>query len=223
MAVQKGLRRLGRIGLHKTAIAVRQIHAEEVHLLPHSADDRHGFPKIHLCMTRRVGQRHEHLPVRQLLHPYMLLHRRVAAPVAMFIAQPLEDPHCRVPLLDRRLGIIGQYLIDDRLKRHQHPPHHRLRPPIARRFGKAHHLLDRSGVFAKPAGCLPDAQSLMRHSPTYSQIGLHPIHLPALRSRGPEDLSRPADAILFSRADHHHGGLPCSIFAKPHTAAQRRQ
>ena len=65
VAVQKGLGGLRRIGLHKAAVAVRQVQHEVVHLPLHTADDRHRRAEITLGVARRMGQRHEHLLLRR--------------------------------------------------------------------------------------------------------------------------------------------------------------
>ena len=62
MPVEEGLGRLARIGLHEAGVRLRQVHAEEVDLLPNAADHRHRLAEIHLRMAGRVRQRHEGLP-----------------------------------------------------------------------------------------------------------------------------------------------------------------
>ena len=56
---------LRRIGLHKTSIAVRQVHRKEVDLAFNPSDLRQCLAKIHLRMARIVPQRHEHLAMLQ--------------------------------------------------------------------------------------------------------------------------------------------------------------
>ncbi len=58
MAVQERLGRLPQKGLHEAGVRLRQIHAQEVHLLAHPADHPDRLAKVHLRMPRRVGQRH---------------------------------------------------------------------------------------------------------------------------------------------------------------------
>ena len=91
-----------RIGLHEAGVGVRQVHAEEVDLLPHAADHGHRLAEVDLGMAGRMGQRHEGLPPLRPADPHVVLHHRVAAGIAVLVAQTLEDPLGRVPLLDRR-------------------------------------------------------------------------------------------------------------------------
>jgi maleate cis-trans isomerase len=50
MAIEERFGRLARIRLHKARIRLRQVHAEEVDLLPDAADHADRFAKIHLAM-----------------------------------------------------------------------------------------------------------------------------------------------------------------------------
>ena len=59
MPVQERLGRLARIRLHEAGVRLRQVHAQKVHLLAHAADDPDRLAKIHLRMSRRVGQRYK--------------------------------------------------------------------------------------------------------------------------------------------------------------------
>ena len=92
MPIKERLGRLPRIGLHEAGVRLWQIQAEEMYLLPNPADLRHRLAEIHLRMARRVGQRHEDFPPARPLPPHMILHHRVAAAIAMLVAQPFEDP-----------------------------------------------------------------------------------------------------------------------------------
>ena len=101
MAALERFGRLARIRLHKARIRLRQVHAEEVDLLPHTADHRDRFAKIHLAMPGWVRQRHERLTTPRPADTDIILHHRVAVGEVMPIAQPLEDPLRRMPLLHR--------------------------------------------------------------------------------------------------------------------------
>src|SRR5215469_531762 len=70
MTITEGLAALRRIGLHQTAVAVRQVHREEVDLALHSANNRERFTEVDLSMSRIVPQGHEHLarPLAPLVH-----------------------------------------------------------------------------------------------------------------------------------------------------------
>ena len=64
---------------------MRQVHHKEMGLLLHASDDHHRLAKIRLRMARRVGKRHEHLPVALFTLPDVILHDGVAAGEAMLI------------------------------------------------------------------------------------------------------------------------------------------
>ena len=99
MPVAERFRRLRRVGLHEAAIAVRQIEGEEVQLPRHPADHRPRLAEVHLGMAQRMHQRHEHLSRADTPLPDVVLHYGVAAGEAVLVAQTLEDPLRRVPLL----------------------------------------------------------------------------------------------------------------------------
>lgn len=114
VAVQECLRRLGRIGLHKAGIRLRQVHAEEVELTTNAADHADRFAKINLRMTRWMRQRHEGLAASRAGDPDIILHHRVATVEPVFVAQPLKDPLRRVPLLHRTSPVRLQDRVDHR-------------------------------------------------------------------------------------------------------------
>ena len=97
VAVDPGLGRRRRIATHEAGVAVRQVHDEEMRLLPHPADDHHRLAEIGLRIPRRMRQRHEHLAAAAQALPHMILHDRVAAGEAVLIAKPLEHPLRSVP------------------------------------------------------------------------------------------------------------------------------
>ena len=113
MAVEKGFRRLRRIGLHEGRIRMRQIHEEHVHLLPDAADHADRLAEIHLRVAGRMRQRHKGLPGPRSREPHILLHRRVAAVEAVLGAEPIVNPLGGMPLLRRRRHIGRQNRIDD--------------------------------------------------------------------------------------------------------------
>jgi hypothetical protein len=124
---------------------VRQVEAEEVDLLPDTADRRHRLAEIRLRVAGRVGERHEHLP-----HPLppladVAVHGRAAAGKAALSAQALENPLGRVPLLGRGCAVRRQ----DRGERRELRTCGRLPTPVARRYGKAQHLAHRVAVDAE--------------------------------------------------------------------------
>ena len=68
-------------------------------LAPNAGDEDHGFAKVRLRMTRRMGQRHEHLAETAPPLAHVILDDGLTTLKAMLIAKALEDPLRRVPLL----------------------------------------------------------------------------------------------------------------------------
>ena len=56
---------LRRIGLHKTSIAVRQVHRKKMDLALDPGDLRQHLAKIHLRMAGIMPQRHEYFAMPQ--------------------------------------------------------------------------------------------------------------------------------------------------------------
>ena len=90
---------LRRIGLHKTGVAVRQVHRKKVDLAFNPGDLRQRLAKIHLCMAGIVPQWHKYFAMSQPPRQHVVLNDRDPASVAVLVAKPLEDPLRRVPLL----------------------------------------------------------------------------------------------------------------------------
>ena len=93
------LRRRRRVGRNKAGIAVRKRHDEKMRAMHDAGNDRIRLAKVRLGMTRRVRQRHEHLPQTKVPFANVILHDRLLARAAMFVTKTLEDPLRRVPLL----------------------------------------------------------------------------------------------------------------------------
>ncbi len=55
MAFQESFGRLGRKGLHKTVVGVRQIEGHEMRRLLYPGNDHHRRAEIRLRLTRRVA------------------------------------------------------------------------------------------------------------------------------------------------------------------------
>ena len=149
------LRRLRRIRLHETGVAVRQVHGEEVDLPFHPADHRQRLAKVRLRMPRIVPQRHKHLPLPLTARQHVILHDRQPADVAVLVAQTLEYPLRRVPLLRRPALILFQDPVDDPDKRIQLRPHRRPAAPVSRRNRKRQHLRHRPRIYPKSTRRLP--------------------------------------------------------------------
>jgi hypothetical protein len=85
-------------------------------------------------------QRHEHLALAQLPQPHVVLHDRVAARVAVLVAQPLEDPLGGVTLLPAFRLVVFQNLIDGPDPGAQLGPTYGLQPPVTRWHCVPQHL-----------------------------------------------------------------------------------
>jgi hypothetical protein len=83
-----------------------------VRLALHAADHGHRFSEVSLCVSRRMLQRNEHLPLTQLSEPHVVLHNRVAARVAVLVTQAFEDPFGRVALFFAAGLVFFQNLVD---------------------------------------------------------------------------------------------------------------
>src|SRR5260221_7323526 len=122
-------------------------------------------------------QRHEHFALAQLPEPHVVLHNRVAAPVAVLIAQPFEDPFGRMTLLFATRLVVFQNLVDG-----SHPgvrlgSARWLLPPIAGRNRVPQHLP--YGLASQPelAGRLAFTHLLDDDRSPNPRIQLHCVHL----------------------------------------------
>ena len=100
-AVEKRLRRLGRIGFDEAGVGLGKIKAEDVHHRLHPADHAHTLAKIDLGVAGRMRKWHERFARPRPGAAHIILHHRVASREAMLIAQPLENPLGGVALLGR--------------------------------------------------------------------------------------------------------------------------
>ena len=89
VAVQEGLGGLGRVGLHKAAVAVGQVEDEAAGLLLHAADDHQGLAEVALAVPRRMGQRDEHLLGLSAMLPDVVLDDGVLTVEAVLVPEPL--------------------------------------------------------------------------------------------------------------------------------------
>ena len=98
---------------------MRKRHDEKMRAMHDAGNDRIRLAKVHLGMTRRVRQRHEHLPQTKVPFANVILHDRLLAREAMFVTKTLEDPLRRVPLLAVNRAIPFQNAVDDIRERRQ--------------------------------------------------------------------------------------------------------
>ena len=215
VAVDPGLGRRRRIATHEAGVAVRQVHDEEMRLLPHPADDHHRLAEIGLRIPRRMRQRHEHLAAAPLALPHVILHDRVAAGEAMLVAKPFEHPLRGVPLFAVNLAITLQPAIDDPGELVQLRPPHRDRPPISGRYREGQHLADAVTRDAKMPGRLSLAHAF-RTSQANLAIHLHGDDPPAL----PRNCRKDKGGRLLRRPQR---GQPAATVADFSTAVLRQR
>ena len=141
MAVHPGLGRGRRIGADEAGVAMRQVEGEEVRRLLDPADHHRCFAEIGLSVAGRVMQRHEHLPPAAAMLADVILHDGVAAGEPVLVAQPIEHPLGRVPLLGALAEILPQPLVDDPGEPVQLRPPDLGPSPVPRRHREAQHLL----------------------------------------------------------------------------------
>ena len=163
MAITECLRRLGRIGLHKDRIAVRQRDDKKAHLPGHATDYRPGLAKIRLGMTRWMRQRNKRLLQAQAPRMYIIPHHRIAAIKATFLTQPIIDPLDRMALLLRHPYIIMQYLVDKAGMRVALRTPQRHMPAITQWHRMRHHLRNRPSVYPKATRSFPLANTLAQY------------------------------------------------------------
>jgi hypothetical protein len=96
---------------------VRRRQREVVRFAPDPADLAERLAEVHLGVPGRMRQGHEHLLGPALLLPNVVGDDGDAAGEAVLVAQPLEDPPRRVPLLVRKGPVRLQDLVDDREER----------------------------------------------------------------------------------------------------------
>ncbi len=92
---------------------MRQLNHQKVDLAFDTADDRKGFAKVCLGMTRWMSQRYEHLPLTLPGRKDVILHNGDAASISMLVTQPFEHPLRRMLLLPGNGLISFQNRIDD--------------------------------------------------------------------------------------------------------------
>src|SRR6185312_9451938 len=142
----------------------------------------HGqrLAKVGLRLPGRVRQRHEHLLSARPARPHVVLHDGVAAPVAVLLTQPVEDPLRRMPLLCRPPLILLQHGVDHARPLIQLRPPRRLFPPVARRHRIAQHLAHRLAGQPKLRRHTPLALAFHHHRSPHPTVELHSVHPPGV-------------------------------------------
>ena len=135
MPVQECLGGLGRIGLHEAAVAVGQVQDKAVGFPLDTADDHQGLAEVALGVSRRMGQRHEHLLGLAAVLSYIVLDYGALTVEPVLIPQPLEDALYRVALLPGTPEVVLQDPVDDTGEGLQLRLPGRRLPAVARRHG----------------------------------------------------------------------------------------
>jgi hypothetical protein len=153
-----------------------------VQLAPDPADLAERLAEVHLGVPGRMRQGDEHLLGPTLLLPDIVGDDRDAAGEAVLVAQPLEDPLRRVPLLLGQGPVRLQDLVDDRNERVELRARRRLRSPVSRRHRMLEDLRHRLAVDPEQPGRRSPAQPIDMTRSSHTRIELHRIHLPAFSS-----------------------------------------
>ena len=219
--VQPSLRRRRRAGRNKAGIAVRKRHDEKMRAMHDAGNDRIRLAKVRLGMTRRVRQRHEHLPQTKVPFANVILHDRLLAREAMFVTKTLEDPLRRVPLLAVNRAILFQNAVDDIRERRQLRALRRLASPISRRFRMQQYLGNRLAIDPELARSFPPAQTLTMTRQSHWSIKIHSVHPPpSIRSILTKAIDGP---ILVRRRNRTNRPLHWGIIAPPFSRRSRTQ
>ena len=149
-----------RVGRNEARVAVGKAHDEKMRPQQNTGDDRIRLAEVCLSVTRRVHQRHEHLPETITPFPHVILDDGLFTRKAMFIAKTLEYPLRRMALLAVDRTVLFQNTIDDIRERVQLRALRWLAAAIARRLRMSEHLLHRLASNAKPTGRFSLAQPI---------------------------------------------------------------
>ena len=168
MAVQEGLGGLRRVSLHEAAVAVGQVDDAAVGLPLGAADDHQGLPEVALGVSRRMGQRHEHLLGLTAILSDVVLDRGVSAVEPVLVPEPLEDALGRVALLPGTPVVVLQDPVDDAGVGLQLGTPGRDLSPVSRRHGVA-------SILRTVSRCRPNVRAASRR--------LIPSTITALRTR----------------------------------------
>ena len=117
VALEERLGALAREGAGEDRVGVRQGHDEDRHLGRPAVEGDLGLAEVDLGLAGRVGQRDEDLGGAAPPGPDGVLDDGQAAPVAVLVPEPVEDPLGGVPLLLRGLPVVLEDLVDDRQER----------------------------------------------------------------------------------------------------------
>ena len=167
MPVQKGFGRLGRVGFDEDGIRMRQVQTEVVNPCLDAAQIDVGFAEIDLGTAGRMRQRDKNFLLSQAFLGHEFAHHGVAALIAVFITQALEDPNGGVALFLENVTVVQQDLIDDADEGAELRRYRWVFALITRRHGMTEHLADGLAADAKPFRCGALALVLDHHGTPY--------------------------------------------------------
>jgi hypothetical protein len=132
-------------------------------------------------LTRQMAQRDECLTLVATTRADVTLELSIHTAVTLFVAEPTVDLGGGTPLLGRSIFVVGQDLVDDRVKRSQN----RGRPLPRRRNGTSMSLLedlsDRVSRVSELANTLLDRHPIAMGAPDGTVI-IHRKHVLGLRA-----------------------------------------
>ncbi len=148
-----------------------------------AADDHIRLTKICLGMSRRMAQRHVHLPLTLPGGKNVILHDGDATGKAILITKALKDTLRSMPLLLQALAIVFKDLVDNAYEWVQLGPGRCLLAAIPRGRWKRQHLIDRAPINAKHPCRFAAAHTLNLYRITYATIQFQLLHSPLCKSR----------------------------------------
>src|SRR5438128_4438259 len=166
-------------------------------------------------MSRRMGERHEHLARPRTRQPDIVFYDRIAAGKAVFDSQPFKNPLRRVPLLRWRRLICLEDRIDDWNERSKLRPLRFLAAHVAGRRRIATHLGDRLPAQSENPCRLPPALPFNKNKPSNRCVNLHCKHpRPSFRIKVRKG-SAPKVAGFYSATQPQYAAAPWPTIAPP--------
>ena len=141
-----------------------------------AANHGNGFAEVHLGMSRRMNQRHEHLLRPLAPTSNVVLYNRDLAREPVLVAEPLEDTLRCMPLLLQPILVGCQNRINNAGELVELRPKRRLPAHVAWRHRELQHLRDRSGIDAKPIRRSTHADPIDHNGVSDPPIKLHRLH-----------------------------------------------
>lgn len=161
-----------------------------------------------------MSQRHEGLPQLSTRDPDIVLRHRQAAGIALLVAQTLEDPLRRVPLLRWRRPVGLEDRVNLRQKRPQLRLRHRLGSRVAGRKREPAHLRNRLPAQPEDPGRLTPAVALDKNEMPNGGVDFHGKH----PGRPPKRNSLTTGRVLLQRGRSHRRRFMAYFVTALHSA-----